>query len=172
MQAPAVLQIFTGAGSNSLIFTQGLRSRGLTVKALDTRADPPDDLCSQEVFSALLGDLEQRAYSGVVLLPPNLSFGGHDQAGRLRGLTGKDRWGLTGLTSGEKELVRKETLLALRLCAVLRTCVASEIPFVLLVGDVSQQGPNILALDEFISFTRSTLDAGTHTICCRCSFYS
>ena len=95
-----------------------LEAQGFTVAAFDIVAGPAGDLADDAIWDPLLERLRRGEFFAVIVSPPCGTFsrvrmlpGGPPP---LRGITGKDRYGLAGLDFKRAEQVRPHNILALR----------------------------------------------------------
>ena len=75
------------------------------------------ELISEDVWERAMHDVRCGCYDIVVLFPPTWSF---KEARGLRGLDGRDSYGLARLQFSDKRWVRAETFAWLRACECLR----------------------------------------------------
>jgi len=167
-----VLILFSGRLGTSGSLESCLRKFGLDVEAFDVLNGSQYDLTDDSIWEPLHRRITAGGFAAVIVSPPCGTFsrlrsipGGPPP---LRGLSGKDRYGLAGLDKRRAEQVRLANILALRgiqAAVSMHRCGGAAIieQPALTEGEVS-----MLRLDEFVELLN--LPGVVHSVIAQCPF--
>lgn len=167
-----VLILFSGSKTGATSLSGCFHTLGVDSITFDILEGKAGDLADDAVWRPLLTRIHNGEFACLVAGPPCSTFsrarlipGGPPP---LRGLTGKERYGLPRLTVQQSELVRAHNLLAVRTAAAASVFLAQGKPFLieqpaLRVGEVS-----MFNLDEFVQLMKNP--SVLHFVAPQCSF--
>ena len=158
-QKVSALILFSGSEGSSKSLKFYLASVGFNVCTYDILDGEQYDLTDDAVWDPLLCRLRNREFTVAFISPPCGTFsrvrmlpGGPPV---LRGVTGKERYGLPGLTPERGELVRKHNLLALRGIKAFQCMIDCGGVAVFEQPALRQGEVSMLRLDEFDQLLRT-----------------
>lgn len=160
-----VLYLFSGPRRQEDGFERQCQNLGIECTCIDIEYDASHNLLDQAVWERIEKDLPD--YDGFLITPPCSTFTAARSAGGkgpkpLRGIQGKDRYGLKTLKPHQKEKVKEGTLLALRGHGVAKFAQANSKPWIVEQPHWRPGQTSMYMLDEYMDLAISD-DVAFHT---------
>ncbi len=167
-----VLLLCAGPDGRLLSITNLLRNQGMLGENWDTENGPRFDITDDANWDPLLARIRLMEFAAVFASPPCTTAsrlrnipGGPPP---LRGLVGASRYGLSGLSVSNKELVRLHNLIAVRVAQVLEFVTVQGRPWIFETPALKDGEVSVLRLDEFQRLLEAT--GVEHNIGVQCTF--
>ena len=147
-----VLYLFSGPERCQDGFQKFCSDLGMKCTCLDIEYNPKHDLLCQDVWEDVQTEMDR--YDAYLMSPPCSTFSmartGMGGPAPLRGISGKDRYGLRHLSIEDKAKVKEGTLLSRRAHSTAQRAQTHEKPWVLEQPHWREDGTSMFMLDEFL----------------------
>ena len=167
-----ILLLFSGPPRPATSMQHYLLKLGVLSEAFDITLGQQYNLVDDSVWRPLVAKLHAGEYSALFASPPCGTFsrvrsrpGGPPP---LRGLQGRDRYGLSKLTYKQSEEVRTHNLLAVRTAEAAHVCINIGIPFIVEQPALRDGEISMYRMDEYVRLM--SVSGVGHTISPQCSF--
>ena len=155
-----VLYLFSGPRRQEDGFERQCQNLGIECTCIDIEYDASHNLLDQAAWERIEKDLPD--YDGFLITPPCSTFTAARSAGGkgpkpLRGIQGKDRYGLKTLKPHQKEKVKEGTLLALRGHGVAKFAQANSKPWIVEQPHWRPGQTSMYMLDEYMDLAKSRM---------------